>query len=39
MGRGGGWVIRLKVAFQPLKIISPTASWVRLVYVGVGVVS
>ncbi len=38
MGGGG----RLKVGFQSLKILSPTASWIRWcmqVYVGVGVVS
>ena len=31
MGGGGGWEkrgIRLKVGFQPLKVISPTASWI-----------
>ena len=37
-----GWGAGLKVCFQPLKVISPTASWIRWfmqVYAGVGVVS
>ncbi len=35
----GGWN-RLKVAFQPLKVISLTASWWYMqVYAGVGVAS
>ncbi len=40
---GGGWVeIKLKVFFQPLMGIAPTASWIRWcmqVYASVGVAS
>ena len=37
---GGGGGIRLNVGFQPLKVISPTASWIwscMQVYAGIGI--